>query len=240
MRTSVHRGARVLLVLVLAVFGLTCVGGAASAATVAIELCAVPGTATLPGGGTVPDLGLRYADDPRQLRDGDARACPDRCSRSTRATWSRSPSRTPCPPDMWCRSRFPGSTFDPGPTDAAPGGAVTRTFTAPAGHLPVPERRGRRPAGGDGPVRRVARAHGHCQPGLRFRDDGVRRRGRAGPDGGRSGVQRRAGDLRPAELQSDVLARQRERVPGDPGDHSRRRVSGCCCATSTPATTTPR
>ena len=132
MRTSVHRGARVLLVFVLAVFGLTCVGGAASAATVAIELCAVPGTAPLPGGGTVPIWGFGTPTTPGNCATATA-TLPGPRLEVTQGDLVTITVRNALPAGHVVSFEIPGVTFNPGPTDAAPGTAVSRTFTAQPG-----------------------------------------------------------------------------------------------------------
>ena len=132
MRTSVHRGARVLLVFVLAVFGLTCVGGAASAATVAIELCAVPGTAPLPGGGTVPIWGFGTPTTPGNCATATA-SLPGPRLEVTQGDLVTITVRNALPAGHVVSFEIPGVTFNPGPTDAAPGTAVSRTFTAQPG-----------------------------------------------------------------------------------------------------------
>ncbi|HET6989016.1 MAG TPA: multicopper oxidase domain-containing protein [Kribbella sp.] len=132
MRTSVHRGARVLLVLALAVFGLTCVVGSATAATVAIELCAVPGTAPLPGGGTVPIWGFGTPTTPGNCATATA-SLPGPRLEATQGDLVTITVRNALPAGHVVSFEIPGVTFDPGPSDAAPGSAVSRSFTAQAG-----------------------------------------------------------------------------------------------------------
>ncbi|MEU4291673.1 multicopper oxidase domain-containing protein [Kribbella sp. NPDC026596] len=132
MRTTVHRGARVLLVLVLAVFGLTCVGGSATAAIVAIELCAVPGTAPLPGGGTVPIWGFGTPTTPGNCATATA-SLPGPKLEVTAGDVVTITVRNALPAGHVLSFEIPGVTFDPGPTDAAPGAAVSRSFTAQPG-----------------------------------------------------------------------------------------------------------
>ncbi|WP_432876907.1 multicopper oxidase domain-containing protein [Kribbella sp. CA-245084] len=132
MRTSVHRGARALLVLVLAVFGLTCVVGSATAATVAIELCAVPGTAGLPGGGIVPIWGFGTPTTPGDCTTASA-TLPGPQLTATAGDLVTITVRNALPAGHVVSFEIPGVTFDPGPTDAAPGASVSRTFTAQPG-----------------------------------------------------------------------------------------------------------
>ncbi|MGW6194605.1 multicopper oxidase domain-containing protein [Kribbella sp. NPDC055110] len=132
MRTSVHRGARALLVLVLAVFGLTCVVGSATAATVSLELCAVPGTAPLPGGGLVPIWGFGVPTTPGDCATASA-GLPGPRLDATQGDLVTITVRNALPAGHTVSFEIPGVTFDPGPTDAAPGAAVSRSFTAQAG-----------------------------------------------------------------------------------------------------------
>jgi FtsP/CotA-like multicopper oxidase with cupredoxin domain len=120
------------LVLVLAVFGLTCVVGSATAATVAIELCAVPGTAPLPGGGTVPIWGFGTPTTPGNCATAVA-GLPGPRLEATQGDLVTITVRNALPAGHVVSFEIPGVTFDPGPTDAAPGTAVSRTFTAQAG-----------------------------------------------------------------------------------------------------------
>jgi len=132
MRTSVHRGARTLLVLVLAVFGLTCVVGSATAATVAIELCAVPGTAPLPGGGTVPIWGFGTPTTAGNCATASP-TLPGPVLQATQGDVVTITVRNALPAGHVVSFEIPGVAFNAGPTDAAPGAAVSRTFTAQAG-----------------------------------------------------------------------------------------------------------
>ena len=132
MRTSVHRGARALLVLVLAVFGLTCVVGSATAATVAIELCAVSGTAPLPGGGTVPIWGFGTPTTAGNCATASP-TLPGPVLQATQGDVVTITVRNALPAGHVVSFEIPGVAFNPGPTDAAPGAAVSRTFTAQAG-----------------------------------------------------------------------------------------------------------
>jgi hypothetical protein len=129
MRTSVHRGAQALLVLALAVFGLT---SSASAATVAIELCAVPGTAPLPGGGLVPIWGFGTPTTPGDCSTASA-GLPGPQLTATAGDRVTITVRNALPAGHTVSFEIPGVAFNPGPTDAASGAAVSRTFTAQPG-----------------------------------------------------------------------------------------------------------
>ena len=129
MRTSVHRGAQALLVLALAVFGLT---SSASAATVAIELCAVPGTAPLPGGGLVPIWGFGTPTTPGDCSTASA-GLPGPQLTATAGDVVTITVRNALPAGHTVSFEIPGVAFNPGPTDAASGAAVSRTFTAQPG-----------------------------------------------------------------------------------------------------------
>jgi FtsP/CotA-like multicopper oxidase with cupredoxin domain len=119
-------------VLALAVFGLTCVVGSATAATVAIELCAVPGTASLPGGGTVPIWGFGTPTTPGNCATASP-TLPGPRLEVTQGDLVTITVRNALPAGHVVSFEIPGVTFDPGPTDAAPGAAVSRSFTAQAG-----------------------------------------------------------------------------------------------------------
>lgn len=132
MRTSVHRGTRVLLVLALAVFGLACMVGSATAATVSIELCAVPGTAPLPGGGLVAIWGFGKPTTPGDCTTASA-GLPGPQLEAVQGDLVTITVRNALPAGHVVSFEIPGVAFDPGPTDAAPGAAVSRSFTAQAG-----------------------------------------------------------------------------------------------------------
>jgi FtsP/CotA-like multicopper oxidase with cupredoxin domain len=137
---------RALLALLMGSAGLMLAGSSASAASVAIDLCAVPGTATVltgPPAVTVPIWGFGIP-----TTAGD-------CSTATASlpgpqlTVNQGDSVTlrvinalpPAPPpplppagpvSHTIRFEIPGITFAAGPTDALVGISVTRTFTASA------------------------------------------------------------------------------------------------------------
>jgi len=79
MRAFAVTTSRVLLVLATITAGLTLGGPGASAATVSIDLCAKPGTATLTGAATVPIWGFGIPTTPGDCSP-QPRSCPARCS----------------------------------------------------------------------------------------------------------------------------------------------------------------
>jgi FtsP/CotA-like multicopper oxidase with cupredoxin domain len=129
MRASVLRTTRGLLALVLVVIGLSCVGSIASAATVSIELCAVPGTAPLPGGGTVPIWGFGAPTIPGDCTSASP-TLPGPQLAVAQGDLVTITVRNALPAGHPVTFEIPGVTFAAGPTDAAPGAAVSRTFTA--------------------------------------------------------------------------------------------------------------
>jgi FtsP/CotA-like multicopper oxidase with cupredoxin domain len=131
---ALHR-TRSLLVLALTAAGLTVTGATASAAPVAIDLCAVPGTlhplpttapaVSIPIWGfgvpaTAGDCGTATASLP-----GPALAVDEGDTVTIRVT-NALPAGHPI------RFEIPGVDFAAGPTDAAVGATVTRSFTASA------------------------------------------------------------------------------------------------------------
>ena len=131
MRRPGWKRTKALLALVVVAAGLALTASAASAAPVAINLCALPGTAILTGTVTVPIWGFGVPSTP-----GD-------CSTATAGlpgpvlTVDQGDSVTvsvtnALPAGHTIRFEAPGIAFDPGATDAAVGATVTRTFTASA------------------------------------------------------------------------------------------------------------
>ena len=116
----VRKGA---LVLALVAAGL-CAPSPASAAPVAITLCALPGAATMADGASVPIWGFATGcanpglpGPVLSVNVGDTVAI---------TVTNALPAGHPLAFEV------PGITFDPGPDSAPPGGTVTRTFTASA------------------------------------------------------------------------------------------------------------
>ena len=122
---------RAALVLVVVVAGLGVGGSGASAAPVSVNLCAKAGTATMAGGVNVPIWGFGTAAAPGDcatvtptlpgpvlsVNVGDV---------VTLTVTNALPAGHPL------SFEIPGIVFDAGPTDAAVGATVTRTFTASA------------------------------------------------------------------------------------------------------------
>ena len=129
MRAIAVTTSRVLLVLAMIAAGLMWGGSAASAATVSINLCAVPGTATLTGAVTVPIWGFGIP------------ATPGDCSTATASlpgpqldvTLSAGETTTvtfnvtnALPAGHSITFEIPGITFDAGAADVGPGGTLSR------------------------------------------------------------------------------------------------------------------
>jgi FtsP/CotA-like multicopper oxidase with cupredoxin domain len=129
MRAS--RKAAALLVLVLTSAWLTLLGPAASAATVSLDLCAVPGSATLPGPATVAIWGFGIPSTPGDCSTATA-GLPGPVLTATEGDLVTITVTNGLPAGHTLRFEIPGITFEPGPTDAAPGASVARTFTAGA------------------------------------------------------------------------------------------------------------
>jgi FtsP/CotA-like multicopper oxidase with cupredoxin domain len=126
---------RVLLVLAIVAAGLMLGGSAASAAIVSINLCAVPGTATLTSGLTVPIWGFGVPTTPGNCATATASLPGPQLAVTLSATETTTVTFTvtnALPPGHTISFEIPGITFAGGPTDAAPGTTVTRSFTAPA------------------------------------------------------------------------------------------------------------
>ena len=137
MRVIAVTKSRVLLVLAMIAAALMYGGSAASAATVSINLCALPGTITLPGEPPPPTTIWGFATT----------ATPGDCSAATASlpgpqldvTLSGTETTTvtfnvtnALPAGHSITFEIPGITFDAGAADVAPGGTLTRSFTAPA------------------------------------------------------------------------------------------------------------
>ena len=136
MRAIAVTTSRVLLVLAMIATGLIYGGSAASAATVSINLCALPGTITLPG--TPPTATIwGFATTPTP---GDCSAATaslpgpqlDVTLSATETTTVTFNVTNALPAGHSITFEIPGITFDAGPADVGPGGTLTRSFTAPA------------------------------------------------------------------------------------------------------------
>jgi FtsP/CotA-like multicopper oxidase with cupredoxin domain len=132
------RTTRVLLVLAVAAAGLALAGSAASAATKSIDLCAVPGTATLTGAVSVPIWGFGVPTTPGDCSTATA-SLPGPlleltldATETTTVTFNVTNALPTLPTAHTISFEIPGIVFDPGPSDAPPGGTVSRSFTAPA------------------------------------------------------------------------------------------------------------
>jgi FtsP/CotA-like multicopper oxidase with cupredoxin domain len=131
-RRPTRRWTRAGLVVAVAAAGLA-VASTASAAPVTINLCAVPGTATLVGAVTVPVWGFGIPGTPGDCTTATA-GLPGPTIIVAEGDTVTLTVVNALPPGAGHTVRFevPGIAFDPGPTDAAPGASVTRTFTATA------------------------------------------------------------------------------------------------------------
>ena len=135
MRAIAVTKSKVLLVLAIIAAGLMWWGGsAASAATRTIELCAKQGTATLTGAVTVPIWGFGIPTTPGDCSTATA-SLPgpqlDVTLSATEATTVTFNVINALPAGHSITFEIPGITFDAGPADVAPGGTLSRSFTAP-------------------------------------------------------------------------------------------------------------
>jgi FtsP/CotA-like multicopper oxidase with cupredoxin domain len=131
MRALAFRKTRALLVLVVVSAGLALASSSASAAPVSIDLCAVPGTATLTGAVTVPVWGF--------VLKGAAADCSDVTGQLPGPVLDVDKGdvvtvnvTNALPAGHTIRFEVPGIDFAAGPVEAAVGDTVTRTFTANA------------------------------------------------------------------------------------------------------------
>ena len=199
----------------------------ASAAPVSIDLCAVPGTAhAARRGRRVPIWGFGIADDARRLRDGDRRACPGRCSTVTEGdTVTITRHQRAAGRAHARRSRSRASTFDPGPTDAAVGAdghPHVHRRAAPGTYLYQ--------SGGDAGRQAAMGLYGALivrppTAGQAYdtRDDRVRRARRRSCSSAIDPAFNAAPDTFDMHTyQRDVLADQRQGLPGHRADHGAR------------------
>ena len=121
---------RAALVLILATAGLG-IGGSASAAPVAINLCAVAGSVTMAGGETVPVWGFSPAAAPGACA-GVAPGLPGPVLSATIGDTVTVTVTNALPAGHAVSFEVPGISFGPGPAEAAAGATLTRTFTASA------------------------------------------------------------------------------------------------------------
>ncbi len=131
MHTFAKKMARTALALAVAVGGLTLTGSLVSAAAVSIELCAVAGTATLTGSITAPIWGFGVPSTPGDCTTATA-SLPGPLLSVNEGDSVTLTVRNALPGTRTLTLEAPGVAFDAGPTDAAAGASVTRTFTAGA------------------------------------------------------------------------------------------------------------
>jgi FtsP/CotA-like multicopper oxidase with cupredoxin domain len=135
MRAIAVTKGRVLLVLAIIAAGLMYGGSAAAAATVSINLCALPGTITLPGAPPVTVWGFGIPTTPGDCSTATA-SLPgpqlDVTLSATEPTTVTFNVINALPAGHSITFEIPGITFDAGPADVGPGGTLTRSFTAPA------------------------------------------------------------------------------------------------------------
>jgi FtsP/CotA-like multicopper oxidase with cupredoxin domain len=134
MRAIAVTKSRVLLVLAMIAAGLMLGGSAASAATVSIDLCALPGTATLTGAVSVPIWGFGVPTTPGDCSTATASLPGPQLELTTSATETTTVTfnvTNALPAGHTITFEIPGITFDAGPADAAPGATLVRSFTAP-------------------------------------------------------------------------------------------------------------
>src|SRR4029450_953239 len=208
---------RVLLVLAIVAAGLMLGGSTASAATVSIDLCAVPGNATLTGAVAVPIWGFGVPTTPGDCTTATASLPGPQLAVTLSATETTAVTfnvTNALPAGHSITFEIPGIAFAAGPTDAAPGATVTRSFTAPVS----PSAPGAANAagtylygsGGDGgrqapralharTVMCASRPPGRYPPGVQWCRP---------PDG-----------LRHVYLPGDLLADQWQGIPGHSGHH---------------------
>jgi FtsP/CotA-like multicopper oxidase with cupredoxin domain len=131
MRAPAFRKTRALLVLAMAVAGLAVTSSTASAAPVAISLCASTGQITMPDGVVVPVWGfVQTASCAAGLvNDANFPGAPLSVNEGDVVTITLANA---LPAGHTVRFEIPGIGFDPGATDAAVGATVSRTFTASA------------------------------------------------------------------------------------------------------------
>jgi len=125
------KAARVAIVLAVAAAGLALTGSNASAAAVSVNLCAITGTATMPGAVSVPIWGFGVPATPGDCATATAslpgpQLAVDEGDIVTVTVTNALPGTRALSFDV------PGVSFAAGPATAPAGGTVTRTFTAAA------------------------------------------------------------------------------------------------------------
>jgi FtsP/CotA-like multicopper oxidase with cupredoxin domain len=130
-RARAFRTARALLVLMVVSAGLTLTSSAASAAPVTVNLCAVPGTATLVGAVTVPIWGFGVPTTPGDCSTATA-SLPGPVLTANQGDGVTVTVTNALPAGHTISFEAPGIGFGAGPATAPAGGTLTRTFTASA------------------------------------------------------------------------------------------------------------
>jgi FtsP/CotA-like multicopper oxidase with cupredoxin domain len=120
---------RALLVVLMVSAGLTLAGSTASAAPVTINLCALPGTATLTGAVTVPIWGFGMSATAGDCSAAAASLPGPQLTVNEGDTVTINVTNA-LPAGHTVTFEIPGINFSTGPADAAVGSTVTRTFTA--------------------------------------------------------------------------------------------------------------
>src|SRR5215468_11494798 len=134
MRAIAVTTSRVLLVLAMIATGLIAGGSAASAATVSINLCALPGNATLTGAVNVPIWGFATTTTPGDCSTATASLPGPQLEVTLSATETTTVTfnvTNALPAGHSITFEIPGITFDAGPADVASGATLDRSFTAP-------------------------------------------------------------------------------------------------------------
>jgi len=134
MRAIAVTKSRVLLVLAMIAAGLMLGGSAASAATASFDLCAVPGNATLTGAVSVPIWGFGVPGTPGDCTTATASLPGPQLELTLSATETTTVTfnvTNALPAGHSITFEIPGISFDAGPADVAPGGTLSRSFTAP-------------------------------------------------------------------------------------------------------------
>jgi FtsP/CotA-like multicopper oxidase with cupredoxin domain len=140
MRAFAFKKTRALLVFAMAAAGLAMTSSTASAAPVAIDLCASTGQITMPDSAVVTVWGFvqtascgpnlvndaNFPGPPLSVNEGDV------VTISVTNALPPDPAPASDPPDHTVRFEIPGIDFDAGGTDAAVGATITRAFTASA------------------------------------------------------------------------------------------------------------
>ena len=131
MRGRGRKRTKALLALVVVAAGMALTASTASAAPVTVNLCAVPGTATLTGSVTVPIWGFGVPSTPGNCSTATA-SLPGPVLTVDEGDAVTLAVTNALPAGHTIRFEAPGIGFDPGAVDAAVGATVTRTFTASA------------------------------------------------------------------------------------------------------------